>query len=362
MATDAPDVSTSTSVETASPSDAVSTPSPTPSAPSEASSPHDADTGRDAKSTLLDAVLKVVPATNETDVLAEAEAADRGPPDPDKPEGQDQAQAPEADGEDVPDDEQAAEASPAIRKKINKLLKQRRELRVETEKLRGEVESMRGVASIGGELEQFAKTAGLSGEDVANTLQIAAALRVGDYATFYKMVAPYVRTAQEYLGVVLPNDLAQRVRAGHMTEAAAREFARQRFDGQRAQITAQELEASNQQQALVNVQGNVQRAVTAFEQRLAASDPDYKAKAPSVRRVAQAILFERGGKIASVEEALEITKTAYDEVTKQTRAILPKPQGTRPLPNGSAQTPSARPQPTSLMEAAIQGLENARRA
>jgi hypothetical protein len=304
----------------------------------------------------------VVPATTETDVLAETEAADADAPDPQTPDGQDQAQAPEADGEDVPDDEQAAEASPAIRKKINKLLKQRRELRAEAENLRTEVEGLRGAASVGGELEQFARTANLSGDDVANTLKIAAALRSGDYAAFYQMVAPFVRTAQEYLGIVLPTDLAGRVRQGQMTEAAAREFARQRFDHQRATITAQEAQAASQQQALVNVQGNVQRAVSSYETRLAASDPDYKAKAPSVRRVAQAMLLERGGRIASVEDALEITKAAYEEVNKHTRSLLPKPRATGSMPNGSAQTPSARAAPKTLMEAAIQGLENSRRA
>jgi len=340
-------------------------PSPSPatqSTPSDASPKLDADTGREAKSSLLDAVLKVVPATNEKDVLAEGEEADgEAAPEPHTPDDPDQAEAPEADGEDVPDAEEH-EAPPAIRKKINKLLKQRRELRGEVEGLRGEVQRLHGAAQVGGELEQFARTAQLSGDDVANGLKTMAALRSGDYATFYQMVAPFVRTAQEYLGIVLPRDLGERVRQGHLTEAAAKEFARQRFDHQRAQITVQEHEAANQQLALQNVQGNVQRAVTSFEQRLAASDPDYKAKAPSVRRVAQALLLERGGRIGTVEEALDITKAAYDEVNRHTRSILPRPRATGSLPNGSTQTPSARSAPKSLMEAALQGLENSRRA
>jgi hypothetical protein len=176
------------------------------------------------------------------------------------------------------------------------------------------------------------------------------------------MVAPFVRTAQEYLGIVLPNDLAQRVRAGHMTEQAAREFARERFDHQRAEIRRGEVEVSSQRQHVEHVQLDVQRAVTSLENRFAASDPDYKAKATSVRRVAQAMLHERGGQITSVQEALDITKAAYDEVSAQMRAIVPRPKATNRLPNGSTQTPSARPAPKSLMEAALIGLETARRA
>ena len=110
-----------------------------------------------------------------------------------------------------------------------------------------------------------------------------------------------------------------------------------------------------------SVQSDVQRAVSSFELRLSANDPDYKAKAPVVRRVAQGMLLERGNSISSVEEALAISKAAYDEVNKQMRAFQPVPKATHPSPNGASQTPSARAAPKSLMEAAYQGLENSRR-
>jgi hypothetical protein len=107
----------------------------------------------------------------------------------------------------------------------------------------------------------------------------------------------------------------------------------------------------------------VQRAVSSFELRLSANDPDYKAKAPSVRRAAQALLFERGGKISSVDEALQITKAAYDEVNRNLRSFAPRPNATPRQPNGVVPQPSsARPAPKTLMEAALLGLDNARRA
>jgi hypothetical protein len=74
------------------------------------------------------------------------------------------------------------------------------------------------------------------------------------------------------------------------------------------------------------------------------------------------LLFERGGQIATVEDALEITKAAYDEVNRQYRSIQPRPQATAPHLNGATQSPSARAAPKSLYEAALQGLENARRS
>jgi hypothetical protein len=228
--------------------------------------------------------------------------------------------------------------------------------------LRNEVAALRPAAEIGSELEQFAITNKLSGEDITGTLRIAAMLRAGDYASFYKTIAPFVRQAQEYLGVVLPKDLSERVRAGHMTETAAKEFARQRFDNQRTQFELSETTQETKVSQVRAVQADVQRAVSNFELRLSANDPDYKAKAPSVRRAAQAMLFERGGTIATVEDALAITKAAYDEVNRQMRSFTPRPNSTPRLPNGASPPSSARAAPKSLMEAALQGLENARRA
>src|SRR4051812_4459368 len=182
-------------------SDTPSSPSPTPSTPSTETSTD----ARQSKESLLDAVLKVVPATTERDVLTDKPmdtAADPEAATKDQPDSEDQAET--DDGAD--DEEPPAEAAPAVRKKINKLLKQRRELRAELSQLQGP-------AQIGSELDTYAKKNDLSGEDIANTLQMAAMLRAGDYKAFYQAVAPFVRTAQEYLGIVLPKDLGERVKA-----------------------------------------------------------------------------------------------------------------------------------------------------
>jgi hypothetical protein len=334
--------------ETPSPS-----PSPTPSSPPAETSAGDISTGQ-SKESLLDAVLKVVPATNEKDVLDPSKDK-AAPPDAAQLSSEDQAKADEAD--EGPDDDEPPppETAPAVRKKINKLLRQRRELRAELSELQGP-------AQIGSELQNFASANNLSGDDVTNTLRIAAMARAGDYQGFYEAIGPMVRRAQEYLGIVLPKDVAARVKQGQMTEQAAREFARQRFDAQRSDVEREAAEVARQQHVVRSVQADVKRVVSQFELRLGASDPDYKAKAPAVRRAAQAMLLERGGAINSVEEALQITQAAYDEVNKHFRSFQPRPVATAPKPNGATQTPSARQAPKSLMEAALQGLENSRRA
>jgi hypothetical protein len=113
-------------------------------------------------------------------------------------------------------------------------------------------------------------------------------------------------------------------------------------------------------QAVRQTQDQVTRSVTAYEERSAASDPDYKAKAASVKRVAQAMLLERGGSIQTVDDALSITKAAYDEVNATIRRQQPHPHATARMPNGNGSTQSARPEPKSMMEAALQGLAKSR--
>lgn len=322
-----------------------------PSQAPETSSPDaSGDTGQ-SKESLLDAVLKVVPATTEKDVLADSKDT-AAPPDAAQPDSEDQA---DTETDDADDDDTPPETSAPTRRKINKLLKQRRELR-------SQVAALEGPAQIGSELENFAQTNNLTGNDLAHGLRIMAQLRAGDYESFYASVAPFVRTAQEYLGVVLPAQLQKQVQQGQMTETVAKGLARQWYDNQRVVAERQQLEEANRIQAVQNVQTDVRRAVSNFELRLSASDPDYKAKAPAVKRAAQAMLFENGGTIENVEQALAITKAAYDEVNRQMRSVIPRPQATRPPANGTGQTPSARAAPQSLMEAALQGLAQSRRA
>lgn len=338
-------------VDSSSPAAQPETTAPSPT-PQESAPVSTGDPGQ-SKTSLLDAVLKVVPATTEPDVLAKPKDQ-AAPPEAATPPVEDQATSETDDTGQDDDDEPPAEAAPAVRKKVNKLLRQRRELR-------NQVAAMQGPAEIGSQIQSFVQEHNLTADDFANTLRIAALAKAGDYRGFYEAVAPFVRSAQEYLGIVLPNELAQRVRAGQMTEVAARDFARQQYDIERAQSDRRDLEVAHSNQQRQYVQNDVQRAVSTLEYRMAASDPDYKAKAPAVKRAAQAILFERGGAINSVEEALDITNAAYNEVNRHYRSIQPRPVATRPALNGASQTPSARAAPKTLMEAALQGLENSRR-
>jgi hypothetical protein len=307
----------------------------------------------------MDAVLKVVKPTPEPDVLGKTEG-EGGSPEPPGPSADDQAgkTQPETEEDDSQTDEELLSQellSARVRKKVKTLLKQRGELRDQVAQLMPD-------ANVGNKLSGFARDNDLSPDDIVMGMNAMASIRRGDYAGFYRQVAPFVRKAQEVLGLVLPEDLGQRVQNGHMSQEAARELAILRFNQQRAEELAQANALRADTQQLQFVQSDVQRAVTSFEERLAANDPDYRAKADAIRRTAQALLLERGGKISGVNEALDIVQQAHREVTAQFRRFLPQSRATSPLPNGNSQQPNARTAPRTLMEAALSGLENARRS
>jgi hypothetical protein len=352
-----PDDVIDTSPSSTPSSEPASSPSPDSAAPasSPAAEPSQDNSGQSAKETMLDAVLKVVPATNESDDIRDPNAP--ASPDTPKDKAEDgQAEAEPDDGDDDDAEPDAHAASPVIRKKINKLLKQRRELRETVNQL----QTLRQPAEIGSQLEGFAQQNDLSADDIVKGLGIMAALRRGDWQAFYDGIAKPMRQAQEYLGHAIPADLRQQVAQGQMTEATARQMARMRMDQQLSQVTQQAEQTRSAQRTLALTQDSVTRSVSAFEGQLAASDPDYARKADFVKRVAQAKLQERGGFIANAEEALEITKQAYDEVNRAIRKLQPAPHATGRQPNGNGQTRQARAEPTSLMEAALQGLDRSR--
>lgn len=340
--------------------ESISTESAAPADVAPSSTPDTGETsGESSKETMLDAVLQVVKPTSEDGEEASAKDKEEAPASDKEPEEKDQAEGEEGSKEetdDQPEDDEKAppDVSPKARTKINKLLKQRRELR-------DEVTTLKPNAEIGAQLQNFTQVHDLSSDDVVNALHIAATLRRGDYGAFYEMVAPYVRHAQEYLGVVLPQDLQQMVEQQQMTEQAAAQFARVRFDQQRTQIENQRMNDMGQQYVTRQVQGNVAQAVSDYEGRLAANDPDWKAKAGLVHRAAGALLRERGGTISSVDEAIQLVKAAYDEVNAHVRKFAPPPRATALTPNATnSQTPASRAAPKNMMEAALAGLARSR--
>ena len=309
-----------------------------------------------SKEGLLGAVLEVVKTTEEPtvgeDKAKETVAEEKTPEEGESEEDEESNTEAEANAEEEP----TADTPAPVKRKLRKLQK-------EAMKLKHEIETLKPSSEIGQQLQNYAEANRLSSQDVVLALDLASMVARGDYKAFYEVISPLVRHAQEYTGLVLPPDLQQMVEQKQMTPEAAQQFAQTRFEKANYEYQAQNLAQQHQTQQVHLVKDDVQRSVSAFEQRLAQNDPDYKAKAEMVRRTAQAMLAERGNYISSVDEALQITQAAYAEVNNQFRRLRQPVRATAPTPGiSNPQTPAARTAPKSLMEAAMQGLANSKRA
>ena len=128
------------------------------------------------------------------------------------------------------------------------------------------------------ELQNFLKQADIAKEDFGLVLDLASAMRRGDFRTFLEGVAPYVKLAQESLGIQLPADLQQAVQMGHMTQDAARYVAQVRSSQQLAATqlnrVTQETSQRDHVAAVQNFQAQVAGAVSNWEQAVRKYDPD----------------------------------------------------------------------------------------
>ena len=346
LGTAAPDISPAQNADTQAPA---ATP---PSGDNPASSP---DAPADDKAGLLAAVQKVVEAKPKTPPQGEGTPAapelssDANP----NPDAQATAEAaPDAD----PTDDELKGMVPKTKARIEKLLGQRNAARTETE-------SLKPLAAKWQQMDGYLTRHDLAPEDVNLLLGVGAALRRGDFKAFLDGVKPYVELCNQALGHTLPADLQAKVEAGEVSTETARElsttrFAKDRLEGQ-VQASTKAATAAAQAEADARVASVVQSAVVAWEQGVQARDPDYARKAPAVLRVSQALMAEHG-RPRTAEAAVELAKRAYEEANRMFAGVMPAPVPTRPQPNGARAVNNARPEPKTLMEAALLGLERSR--
>ena len=231
-------------------------------------------------------------------------------------------------------------------------------------RIRSLIDQRNAAAERAGQVEpilEFLEKNDIPGQDLDVVLDLTARLRHGDFAGFLQGVQPYVNLAMQHTGQILPNDLQQQVQKGYVSPAIAQELARTRAAQQFGNMQATRTQQRTQQSLVQERATNIRTAITNWEKQVQASDPDYSLKADVVRRTAQAYMQESGVP-QTAEGALEYVNRAYAEVNKQMQNFRPAPRPTPNNPSSTASKGGTTPQsePGSMMEAALQGLQNAR--
>jgi type II secretory pathway pseudopilin PulG len=317
----------------------------------------------ESKESLLEAVQKAVPELQEG-AQEEVSSDERASP---AQLARDKAD----DDSDVPDEvtqEELAKVSKTAQRKISKLSKQRQRLAGEVERLK----ALEPDAQAAIQVTQYLTKADISRDDFVMGLELMAAMRRGDFRTFYEGVKPYMRLCEEYLGIALPPDLQQQVQQGQMTTQAAMQFSKERMDRAMAQTNAakqhqmmqqyqQTTTTQLEQQRLQNLANSVAVTVDHWEKQIARTDPSYMSvKRAAVNEVMWAVVKEQGPP-QSAEHGLAIAKEAYRRVNAHFARLGPQRAPTYRTPSSTGRTAGVTPEPKNLMEVVKFAREGASR-
>jgi hypothetical protein len=315
----------------------------------------------ESKESLLEAVQKAVPELRENaEKMADRdERASPAQAAKDKPE--DEAELPdEATADEI------ARYSKTAQKRIKKLSKQREALNGEVQRLK----TLEPSAQAADQVTTYLRNADIGKDDFLMGLELMAAMRRGDFKTFYEGVKPYVRLCEEYLGVELPPDLQQQVQQGQMTTQAAQMYSRERMDRAMAQSNAarqqqmlqqnqQSHQQSLEQQQKQHLANAVRDTVNAWETNLLRTDPSYSKKQAAVNDTMWAVLREQGAP-RSTEHALQIANESLRRVNAHYKSLTPQRLPTYRNPSSTGRTPSVSPEPSSLLDVVRMTREAAR--
>lgn len=224
-----------------------------------------------------------------------------------------------------------------------------------TKELSGEVERLKPDAELAQKIMGYLDTNGIEPEELDNTLALTALIKRGEIEKAIKVIEPIYRSLLDRNGDILPADLQEKVRLGHMTKATAVELHKARTTAKNAaererQTTAKTVAEKQQTEHNTRVR-TAASATSTWEQAKAAADPDWHLKQDAVAAEVELELRRLGpeGYPRTAKEAVDLSEKALKTVEERLKKFAPKPQ-TRQMPTGLT-SPRAKTQPKSLMEA-----------
>jgi hypothetical protein len=249
-------------------------------------------------------------------------------------------------------DQDLQSLSAKTQKRIRNLVAQRDEVTRELDALKPEAEQWRGVI-------RYMRDNSIEPQEFDNALAITSLINTGDYERALKVLTPIYRELAQRAGEILPNDLAEEVRLGRISEQHARELNRNRARA----VIAEQRETRTREQTSFERQsqrGMVDQAVRAVDdwaKGKAGSDPDWKEKHEYVAELVELELSRLGpqGFPQTRQAAIGIAEAALKKVEKQIKRFKPKLTEERHA-TGTSASPKAKAKPGSYMEAIDQAL------
>ncbi len=246
-------------------------------------------------------------------------------------------------------DEEFHKYAPKTRARIRKFLS-------EIESYKAQVTELGQKAEVHDRMVSFINDAGMNRDEVNELMAVGAALKSDPFKAL-AMIRPHYERLVQLTGGVLPDDLRKQVEDGFLPEAQAVELAQHRARetiGNAQKQQAEQAAATNaERERLTKLAAAAGNAVSEWDSKWAASDPDYRAKAPRVQEKVELALMRaaQAGKLPRTEaEAVALAEKARKEVEAEFKQFRPARPEIKPDARGSG-SPTAAAAPRDMREA-----------
>lgn len=302
----------------------------------------ESSTAEGVENPYLEAVNKVLGEGAE-----ESPASEKGEGKP-SPEPKKDVKAEDAD----PSEDELKRYPPNSQKRIRQLLDQRNEIRTRYE---AEVSALKPKAEHLDRITGYLQEHGIDPQEFDNTLEITRMIKTGDYDNALQVITPIYLELAKRAGKILPSDLQEEVRLGHITEQRARELHESRTRSENLterqkqdQARREEREAEERSRRVVTTAAG---AADEWAKAKAASDPDWSLKQDDVAaEVERMILKDPQRYPKSKEEAVALAEEALKVVEARIKRFAPRPSERR-VPVHQPASPRSAAKPKTYMEA-----------
>lgn len=312
-----------------------------------------ASTSTDVKSSTTE---PSAPSGAETPSMFDAvkAALDKGATKEAPPASETKSDSKEATAQEPEDEEDEADDKGEVSEEEKKLLSAKTQRRIQ--KLARQRDELKPAAERSNRLDAFMSNNGISAEDAVATFEILALVRSNPEEA-YKRVSEFAYNLALQSGKVLPKDIQDRVDAGTIDEATGKELAIARAKGKGLQQVTETLTAESRETQHREHKVSVTNAVNAWAASATKRDPDFAAKQKPIERAFRALL-QAGEKFETPEDAVRLMKKAYAEVNEDFKTIRPQQRQETRVPSSTA-TSAAVSEPKSYEDAIRRSLSAA---
>lgn len=188
----------------------------------------------------------------------------------------------------------------------------------------------------------------LTAEEVAQGFQVMAMMKTGDPAQAYEALRRITDNLALAAGHRLPDDLAEKVEQGYIDQETAQDLWRKQFKAERTATLAATENQRFRQQEQQSAFNTIAEAVTAWEESVRESDPDYELKADLIDDRVRALVAAKG-KPRNTDEALAYAQDAYKTVSERLKSVRGVKQPLRTTVGGKV-SGTPLPEPKSLLD------------